>query len=252
MTLARTQGELLNLDLKTPSRMKASGVRRQSFHKTQKEETQMLGKRKKFPLFLWFGVFLLDAASSARPAPAADSPMAQIQATVEKILAVVQNPDLKPEAKREQRRAELRRIIYPKFDFAEMAKRSLGPEWQRHTPEEQQEFTKAFTGLLENSYLDKIESYDGEKFRYLRETGDQNSTEVDTTVVNKKGQEFSINYKLRQVDGDWRIYDVVIENISLVNNYRSQFARVLTKSSFDQLVSAIKEKRLAAGEKEKK
>jgi len=212
----------------------------------------MLGKRKKFPVFLWFAVFLLGAASSAKLTSAADSPMAQIQSTVEKILAVVQNPDLKPEAKREQRRAELRRIIYPKFDFEEMAKRSLGPEWQRRTREEQQEFTKAFTGLLENSYLDKIESYDGEKFRYLRETGDQNSAEVDTTVINKKGQEFSINYKLHQVEGGWRIYDVVIENISLVNNYRSQFARVLTKSSFDQLLSTIKEKRLAAGGEEKK
>lgn len=188
----------------------------------------------------------------ASPAPAADSPMTQIQATVEKILAVVQNPDLKPEAKKEQRRAQLRRIIYPKFDFEEMAKRSLGSEWQRRTREEQQDFTKVFTGLLEDRYLDRIESYDGEKFRYLRETPDQNSAQVDTTVVNKKGQEFSINYKLHRVEDDWRVYDVIIENISLVNNYRSQFSRVLTKSSFDQLVSAIKEKRLAAGGKEKK
>ena len=211
----------------------------------------MLGKRNN-SLFLLIGVFLLGSASSARPAPAADSPMAQIQATVDKILAVVQNPDLKPEAKKEQRRAELRRIIYPRFDFEEMAKRSLGSEWQRRTREEQQEFTKAFTGLLEKSYLDKIESYDGEKFRYLRETRDQNSAEVDTTVVNKKGQEFSINYRLHPVEGDWRVYDVVIENISLVNNYRSQFTRVLTQSSFDQLLSTIKEKRLAAGGKEKK
>jgi phospholipid transport system substrate-binding protein len=178
--------------------------------------------------------------------------MTQIQATVEKILAVVQNPDLKPEAKKEQRRAQMRRIIYPKFDFEEMAKRSLGSEWQRRSREEQQEFTKVFTELLEDRYLDQIESYDGEKFRYLRETHDQNLAQVDTTVVNKKGQEFSINYKLHRVEDDWRVYDVVIENISLVNNYRSQFNRVLTKSSFDQLVSAIKEKRLAAGGKEKK
>jgi phospholipid transport system substrate-binding protein len=201
---------------------------------------------------LYLAVLLPFVLAWARPSPAADSPMTQIQATVEKILAVVKNPDLKPEAKKEQRRAQLRRIIYPKFDFEEMAKRSLGSEWQRRSREEQQEFTKVFTGLLEDRYLDQIESYDGEKFRYLRETQDQQSAEVDTTVVNKKGQEFSINYKLHRVGEDWRVYDVVIENISLVNNYRSQFNRVLTKSSFDQLVSAIKEKRLAAGGKEKK
>jgi phospholipid transport system substrate-binding protein len=201
---------------------------------------------------LYLAVVIPFVLALARPSAGADLPMTEIKVTVEKVLAVLQQPSLKPEAKKEERRAQLQRIIYPKFDFEEMAKRSLGSQWQRRTPEEQREFTKVFTGLLEDRYLDQIESYDGEKFHYLRENQDQDLADVDTKIVNKKGEEFAIDYKLHRVEGDWRIYDIVIENISLVNNYRSQFNRVLTRSSFEQLVRTIKEKRLAAAGKETK
>lgn len=186
----------------------------------------------------------------ARPA-LGGSPKEEIQGTVEKLLAVLQNPDLKSDAKKEERRSQLKQIIYPKFDFAEMAKRSLGSQWQNRTPEEQREFTKAFTRLLEDGYLGQIESYNGEKFRYLREKQDKDVAEVETKLVNKKGEEFAINYRLHQAEGDWKVYDVVIENISLVNNYRSQFSRVLTKSSFEELLRTMNQKKLAtpAGEK---
>jgi phospholipid transport system substrate-binding protein len=133
-----------------------------------------------------------------------------------------------------------------------MAKRSLGSQWQNRTPEEQREFTKAFTRLLENSYLDQIESYNGEKFRYLREKQDKDAAEVETKVVNKKSEEFAINYRLRQAEGEWKVYDVVIENISLVNNYRAQFSRVLTKSSFEELLRTMNQKNLATPAREKK
>ena len=188
----------------------------------------------------------------ARPALGAGSPKEEIQGTVEKILAVLQNPDLKSDAKKEERRSQLKQIIYPKFDFAEMAKRSLGSQWQNRTPEEQREFTKAFTRLLEDSYLDQIESYNGEKFRYLREKQDKDVAEVETKGVSKKGEEFAINYRLHQAEGDWKVYDVVIENISLVNNYRSQFSRVLTKSSFEELLRTMNQKKLATPGREKK
>jgi phospholipid transport system substrate-binding protein len=187
-----------------------------------------------------------------RPAGAAPSPKEEIQVTVDKILAVLQNPDLKSDAKKDERRSRLRQIIYPKFDFGEMAKRSLGSQWQNRTPEEQREFTKAFTRLLENSYLDQIESYNGEKFRYLREKQDKDAAEVETKVVNKKSEEFAINYRLRQAEGEWKVYDVVIENISLVNNYRAQFSRVLTKSSFEELLRTMNQKNLATPAREKK
>ena len=146
----------------------------------------------------------------------------------------------------------MRQVISARFDFAEMAKRSLGQQWQRRTAEEQAEFVKLFTDLLEDAYVSKMESYNGEKVLYTRENQDSDSVEVDTKIATKKGEEYSINYKLHQSKGEWKVYDVVIENVSLVNNYRSQFNRILANSSFNDLVQRIKEKQLnAAGTKGK-
>ncbi|HXL09373.1 MAG TPA: ABC transporter substrate-binding protein, partial [Candidatus Bathyarchaeia archaeon] len=118
----------------------------------------------------------------------------------------------------------------------------LGSEWRRRTPEEQKEFVRLFTNLLEQAYLDKIESYNGEKVQFLKERVDGNYAEVDTKIINNKGQEFSIMYRLHNVNGDWKVYDLVIEDISLINNYRAQFSRVLAKSSYQDLVNKMKEK----------
>ena len=124
-----------------------------------------------------------------------------------------------------------------------MAKRSLGSEWRHRSPEEQKEFVKLFTDLLERAYLDKIEFYNGENFQYLKEREDDtNYAQVDTKLVDKQGQEFAINYRLYNMKGDWKVYDVVIENVSIVNNYRSQFTRVLATSSFEELVNRMKGK----------
>ena len=127
-----------------------------------------------------------------------------------------------------------------------MAKRSLGAQWQKRSPAEQKEFTKAFTDLLEGAYVDKLESYNGEKVRFVNDRQDQDHTEVSTKVVDKKGQEYSVDYRLHQVNGDWKVSDVVIENVSLVNNYRSQFNRVLAKSSYQELIETMKQKKFSA------
>jgi phospholipid transport system substrate-binding protein len=177
---------------------------------------------------------------------AAAAPGDQVRQTIDGLLAVLRNPEFKGEAKAKERREKLRQIIYPRFDFTEMAKRALGSHWQRRTPEEQKEFVKLFTDLLETAYLDKIESYNGEKVQYLNEKQDENFAQVDTKIIDNKGKEYSINYRLQNEGGEWKVYDIVIENISLVNNYRAQFNRVLTKSSYDELLSAMKEKRLSA------
>ena len=182
-----------------------------------------------------------------QPVPAAAGPPAdQLRQTVDSLLAVLKNPEFKGEAKAKERREKLRQIIYPRFDFTEMAKRALGSHWQRRSPEEQKEFVKLFTDLLEAAYVDKIESYNGEKVQYLNEKQDQNFAQVDTKIVDKQAKEFSVNYRLHNESGEWKVYDIVIENISLVNNYRAQFNRVLAKSSYDELLSAMKEKRLSA------
>jgi phospholipid transport system substrate-binding protein len=177
---------------------------------------------------------------------AAGVPGDQVRQTADKLLAILKDPQLKGESKKNERRDKLKEVIYQRFDFTEMARRSLGSEWRRRSPEEQREFVKLFTGLLERAYLDNIESYNGEKFRYLKEQEDNNHAQVDTKIIDNKGQEFSVNYRLHKVNGDWKVYDVVIEDISLVNNYRSQFNRVLATSSYEELVNRMKGKTLSA------
>jgi phospholipid transport system substrate-binding protein len=170
----------------------------------------------------------------------------QLRKTVDQLQAALKSPELKEEAKGKERRQKLREIIYPRFDFAEMAKRSLGPHWRRLSPKEQREFVQLFSGLLEEAYLDKIESYNGEKVLYLNQKQDMDLAQVDTRIAGDKGKEFSLNYRLHQVHGDWKVYDVVVENISLVNNYRSQFSRLLEKSSYQELLVTLRQKRFSA------
>lgn len=168
-------------------------------------------------------------------------PTDQTRATIDQVLEILNNRELKSKSAKEGRRSRLRQVIYPRFDFAEMARRSLGLTWRRISPGEQQEFLKLFTELLEESYVSNIESYSGEKILYGREIEDQGFAEVDTKIITNRGEEFAINYKLHELNGDWKVYDVVIENVSIVNNYRSQFNRLLAKYSFAELLDRIRE-----------
>ena len=177
----------------------------------------------------------------------AGAPSDQTRATIEKVLAILKDPAAKSE-----RRERLRQVIYPSFDFAEMAKRSLGPHWQRRSSAEQQEFVKLFTDLVESSYVDAIDSYDGEKVVVANEKQDNELAEVNTKIVTKKGEEYRVDYRLHQTSGSWKIYDAVIENVSLVNNYRSQFNRVIAKSSYEGLMSKMKDKQFEAPGKKAK
>jgi phospholipid transport system substrate-binding protein len=176
----------------------------------------------------------------------AGAPGEQVRQTVDKLLAILKNPRLKGEENKNERREKLKEVIYQGFDFTEMAKRSLGSEWRRRSPEERKEFVKLFTDLLKRAYLEQIESYSGEKIQYLKELEGDNYAEVATKIVDNKGQDYSVNYRLHKVTGDWKVYDVVIEDISLINNYRSQFNRVLAKSSYEELVNTMKGKTLSA------
>jgi phospholipid transport system substrate-binding protein len=180
----------------------------------------------------------------------AGGPTEQVRATVEKVLSIVRNPGLKTAAQKENRRTQLAEIINPRFDFAEMAKRSLGSHWGRRTAEEQRQFVRIFTGLLARLYADRIESYAGPTVLYTREVEEASYAEVFTRIVADNGRdELSVNYKLHNVDTEWKVYDLVIEDISLVNNYRSQFDRVIVQSSFENLVRTMKEKQALDSEK---
>jgi phospholipid transport system substrate-binding protein len=176
------------------------------------------------------------------PSLRAGVPTEQVRQTADRVLSVLQDSRLKSADKQKERREQLRQIIGSRFDFAEMAKRSLGSNWQKVNAEEQRQFVELFTELLEKSYADQIESYDGEKIVYGRENVSQEQADVDTKIVTKKGEQISVNYKLRSADGDWKVYDVVIENISLVNNFRSQFSRILSNTSFAELLKRLQSK----------
>jgi phospholipid transport system substrate-binding protein len=179
------------------------------------------------------------------PAPLrAGSPTEQVRATVDKVLTIVRSPNPKSKAQIETQRAQLLEVIYPRFDFTEMAKRSLGPNWARRTSEEQREFVKIFTALMGRAYANNIESYTSQNVLYTREREDQNYAQVDTKIVSDNQTPLTINYKLHSVDKEWKVYDLIIEDISVVNNYRSQFDRIIARSSFEELVRVMKEKQL--------
>jgi phospholipid transport system substrate-binding protein len=168
----------------------------------------------------------------------AASPAEEVRASIDRVLATLKDPRLQKNP--EKRRQQIKEIIRERFDFGEMARRSLGPEWQRRTPEERKEFVKLFIDLLERAYISAIE--DVEAVRDLREKVDGNYAEVKTRVVDKKGVEFSVDYRLHNVNGKWKVYDVLVENVSLVNNYRDQFNRILTRYSYEELIRRMKAK----------
>jgi phospholipid transport system substrate-binding protein len=161
---------------------------------------------------------------------------------VDKVLTIIRSSHPTSKAQLDAQRAQLVEVIYPRFDFTEMAKRSLGRHWTDRTPEERREFVTIFAAMLGRSYADNIESYTSQDVLYTREREDQSYAEVDTKIVTEKHPPVTINYKLHSVDKEWKVYDLVIEDISVVNNYRSQFDRVIARSSFEDLVRAMKEK----------
>jgi len=169
-------------------------------------------------------------------------PTDQIKSTVDKALVVLKDPRFKPAAKSKERREQLRQILFARFDFSEMGKRALGANWRRRTAKEQDEFVRLFTDLLERAYADTIESYRDEKILYVGERLDGGYAEVNSKVFTGRGDEFSLNYRAHFVGGEWRVYDVVVENVSMVNNYRSQFNRVITNASYEELVRRLRDK----------
>ena len=168
----------------------------------------------------------------------ANSPTEQIQETIQQVLTVVNDSSASSEATRKQ---ALRDSIMPRFDWAEMAKQALGKHWEGVTARHN-EFIAAFADFLGNSYVGKIGSYKDEKILFVQETVTKNIAEVKTKIVPTKGEPMSVNYQLHQVQGDWKIFDIVVEDISLVINYRSQFNRILAKGNFDDLLKQLKEK----------
>jgi len=171
----------------------------------------------------------------------AGEPTEAIRGAVNQGVEILKNAKLDNQKQRAQVIDQLRQVVYPLFDFNEMAMRSLGANWRRLNPQQRKEFVSTFTALLEKTYANQIDLYNGQQVIYTGETVDGDYAQVDSRIIDKNGQTYSVVYKLHRVDGKWRIYDVVAENISLVNNYRAQFNRVIAKSSFEELLKIMKQ-----------
>jgi len=191
-------------------------------------------------LVLAFGVAL--GVYAGAPAAGAGEPLDLVKSVSDRVLAILKDPKLKAADKKSERVERLKEIINPVFDYDEMARRALGAHWRRRTPAEQQDFVKLFRAFLEKIYAEKVDLYEGERVIFGREIIDQEYAEVESKVTNAKGEESPALYRLKRTDGKWKVYDAVIENISIVNNYRSQFDRVISKSSFDELMKMLREK----------
>jgi phospholipid transport system substrate-binding protein len=168
----------------------------------------------------------------------ATTPMEQIRETLQQVMTVVSGPSNGDE---KERRDALQNALMPRFDWDEMAKRVLGKHWDS-VGNRQAEFVAAFAEFLGNSYMGKIGSYKDEKVLFVGEQTEKNRAQVDTKIVPNKGEPTSVSYRLHRVQGDWKIYDVVVEDISIVSNYRSQFERILAKGNFDDLMKRLRDK----------
>ena len=151
-------------------------------------------------------------------------------------MKVLQDPALE----QTQRSAEIRAIALEAFDVTEAARRTLGPHWPKRTPAERQEFIGLFQGLLERGYLSRIGEYGGESVQYVGERIEGEYATVRALIVTQKGTQVPVEARVLRQGDRWRMYDVLIENVSLIASYRSQFDRVIRTSSYEELVRRLK------------
>jgi len=187
------------------------------------------------------------------PGATAGPPTDQLRESIDRALKALADPDLRKDIRTWERRAALRGIANEAFDFEEMTKRALARHWHGRTPAEQKEFVQLFADLMERSYVSTLELYAGEKIRYAGESVEGEQATVRTKIVTKQGTEVPVDYRMHWRGDCWLVYDVVIEGISLVANYRSQFNAIIQTSTYQELVARMKTKvvSVAEGTKEK-
>lgn len=189
-------------------------------------------------MFRYFAALVACVFLSANLAFA--GPTEDVKKTVDEVVRIVASKEMKHND--HKRRQALKKTISLVFDYTEMAKRSLGKHWNSRTAAERKRFAELFATLLENSYAGKIESYNNEKIVYLKEIVDGDYAEVKSKVVTAKRDEFTLDYRMLNQNGKWMAYDVVIEGVSLVSNYRTQFNKIITNSGYSELVRKLESK----------
>ncbi len=166
----------------------------------------------------------------------------QLKGTINKIIGILKDPSLKGDASIKQRRENLRKAVSERFSFEKMSQLCLGKHWKDRTDDEKKVFIELFGRLLEETYISKIEGYTNEKVEYLKESITDKKAQVNTRIITEK-IEIPIDYRLYQEkDGSWMVYDLIIEGVSLVGNYRSQFDEILQRDNYKKLIDELKKK----------
>jgi len=197
----------------------------------------MRGVARGWTMFLLSAVWL-----SAIGLATAGEPTDLVRQITDQVLKILEDPQFQAPNRHAERQERLHKIAEQVFDWQEMARRALAVHWRERTPQEQQEFVRLFRDLVEGTYINRLESAIQEKreIQYVGEQVDGSRAVVKTNVVTRRNQQVPIEYRLQKADGRWLIYDVLVEGISLVNNYRSQFNRIITSSSYNDLVQKMK------------
>lgn len=186
-------------------------------------------------------VALFAALWFAQPVIATTTATDALKSTIDEVLRVLGDKDLKQPARSEERRQLLEKVVGGRFDYLEMSRRSLGAPWNQLSDKDKQEFVDLFRTLLTNTYADRVETYSGDGVKYLNERTEKEYAEVRTKVLSGK-TEIPMDYRLLNKSNDWRVYDVVVDGVSLVNNYRGQFSKILRTSSYPELVDQLRKK----------
>ena len=176
----------------------------------------------------------------------ASSPMEQVKSRINEIITILDDTAYRQSHTKEELNKKIRAIAHRGFDWEEISQRSLGLYWRERTQDERKEFTTLFSNLLEDLYIRKvIDNYAGEKVFYDKELIEGNKALIETRVINKAGTEVSVGYRVIKKGAEWVAYDMIIEGVSMVKNYRVQFYTIIRQASYSELVKKLKDKQLA-------
>ena len=180
------------------------------------------------------------AADAAGPSPARKA----LEVSITRVLDCIKNPDYVNPATRAPLRRQIEDEVLHIFDFGEFSSRTVGPRWKEFTPDQKKRFSDAFADLLLTTYLNKVDGYNGEQVVYTGELANAagNRVEARTEITMKDGTRVPVAYRMMTKDSSWRVYDIIVENLSLVKNYRTQFQDILTSASPDELIARVKAK----------
>jgi phospholipid transport system substrate-binding protein len=192
--------------------------------------------------YSWTVVLAVGLAILGTRESTAGVPTDQLKGAIDRVVKIIEDPSYAGPNKVGERRGAVRKIAEDIFDFNEIARRALARHWQPLTDKQRAEFVLLFSDLLERSYISKIELYGGEKIQYTGERIEGDSASVTTRIVTKNGTEVPIDYRLLKKADRWLVYDVHIEGVSLVSNYRTQFNKIIQTGSFNDLLQKLKSK----------